>query len=106
MSVIVTLRIKGDAAGLEQYAGEHPDELSAIVEKAKGHGLIAHRFYGSEGGELMVVDEWPDFESFQTFFSEAEAQIGPLMGAAEVTGEPEITAWRKLATGDSYGWDD
>ena len=106
MSVIVTLRMKGDAAGLEQYAGEHQDEMSAIVEKAEGHGLIAHRFYGGEVGEIMVVDEWPDFESFQTFFSEAEAQIGPLMGAAGASGEPEIKSWRKLATGDSYGWDD
>ena len=106
MSVIVTLRMKGDAAGLEKYAGEHPDEMSAIVDRAKSHGLMAHRFYGSDGGEIMVVDEWPDFDSFQTFFSEAEGQIGPLMGAAGVEGEPEIVSWRKLETGDSYGWDD
>ena len=47
MSVIVTLRMKGDAAGLEKYAGEHPDEMSAIVDRAKSHGLMAHRFTGA-----------------------------------------------------------
>jgi hypothetical protein len=106
MSVIITLQMKGDASALEQYASEHPDAMTGIVEQAKGHGLMAHRFYGDDNGHLMIVDEWPDFGSFQTFFSEAEGEIGPLMGAAGVADRPEITSWRKLETGDSYGWED
>jgi hypothetical protein len=36
------------------------------IETAKKHGLIAHRFYGSEdGSKVLVVDEWPDRQSFE-----------------------------------------
>jgi hypothetical protein len=105
MSVIMTLQAKGDPAAIERIAERDPDSMRAIAERAKGHGLIAHRFYGSEDGRLMVVDEWPDPESFQTFFSELRDQIEPMMGEAGVTGEPEITFWRKLETHDEVGWD-
>jgi hypothetical protein len=106
MSVIVTLRMKGDASALEEHAKANPDAMIGIVEKAKSRGLIAHRFYGTDDGDVMVVDEWPDFASFEKFFQETGDQIGPLMGAAGVQGEPEVKEWRKLETGDSVGWDD
>jgi hypothetical protein len=51
-----------------------------------------------------VVDEWPDAESFQAFFASEQENIGPLM-AQVATGEPEITFWRKLETGDDFGWE-
>ena len=103
MSVIMTLWGRGDPEKLEQYAAEHKDGMQAILDRAKEHGLIAHRFYGTDG-QIMVVDEWPDPESFQRFFAEAEADVGPMMQAA-ATGEPEITFWTKLETGDDVGWD-
>jgi quinol monooxygenase YgiN len=103
VSVIMTLRVSGDPDKLEQLAAEKPDVLSGIVAQSKAHGLIAHRFYGSDG-QLMVVDEWPDPESFQRFFEATQAEIGPLM-AQVATGEPEITFWRKLETGDDVGWE-
>jgi hypothetical protein len=52
----------------------------------------------------MVIDEWPDEASFQTFFSEMEPEIGPMMQEV-ATGEPEFTFWHKLDTGDDFGWD-
>ena len=52
----------------------------------------------------MAIDEWPDAASFQAFFSESEPEIGPMMQQV-ATGEPEITFWTKLETGDDYGWD-
>jgi hypothetical protein len=106
MSVIMTLRANGDPGALEKYAGANPDGMGAIVEKAKGHGLIAHRFYGSEDGQLMVVDEWPDPESFQAFFAEAQSEIEPMMRAAGIQSEPEVTFWRPLETHDAVGWED
>jgi hypothetical protein len=102
MSVLVTLIASGDPAALEQAAKEDPARTAAIVEHAKSCGLIAHRFYGAEG-KCMVIDEWPDPESFQKFFSEMEPEIGPMMQAA-LTGEPEVTFWHKLDTGDDVGW--
>jgi hypothetical protein len=99
----MTLRAAGDPAKLEQLAAENGETLAAIAERAKAAGVIAHRFYGSEG-QIMLVDEWPDPESFQRFFQENEAEIGPMM-AQVATGEPEITFWRKLETGDEIGWE-
>ena len=54
----------------------------------------------------MVVDEWPDPETFQHFFEEARPRIEPMMGASGMQGEPEVTFWRKLETGDDVGWAD
>ncbi len=48
MSVIVTLRFTGDAAKLEEFAAANDGHMQGIIEAAKGHGLIAHRFYGSD----------------------------------------------------------
>jgi quinol monooxygenase YgiN len=103
MSVIMTLRVQGDPDKLEQLAGEKRDVLQSIAERAKAAGLIAHRFYGADG-QIMVVDEWPDAESFQRFFASEQAEIGPMMQQV-ATGEPEITFWRKLETHDEVGWD-
>ena len=102
MSVLVTLRMSGDPDALERLAAENAASIQGIVEAAKGHGCIAHRFYGSEG-QIMVLDEWPDAESFQRFFAEQEAQIEPMMQAV-ATSEPEVTFWRKLETQDDIGW--
>lgn len=68
MSVIMTLRVKGDPEKLESIAAKDPDRIHGIADKAKEHGVIAHRFYGSDDGQIMVVDEWPDPRSFQAFF--------------------------------------
>jgi quinol monooxygenase YgiN len=104
MSVIMILSIQGDPEKLEQYVAENPDHLGGISEQAKEHGLTAHRFYGSDG-QIMVVDEWPDAESFQRFYEAAGPQIQPVMEAVGVTSEPTPSFWRKLDTKDEVGWD-
>jgi quinol monooxygenase YgiN len=96
------MRFAGDPGKLEALAAEQSEVVQGISERAQAAGVIAHRFYGSEG-QIMVVDEWPSAESFQQFYAAEEAAIGPLM--AELgAGEPEITFWRKLETGDEVGW--
>jgi heme-degrading monooxygenase HmoA len=104
MSVIMTLWGRGDPEKIEAYAAAHKDEMQAIVEHAKQNGLIAHRFYGSDG-QIMVIDEWPDPESFQRFFASVETEVAPIMEAAGVVEEPQVSFWRKLETHDDYGWD-
>jgi hypothetical protein len=104
MSVIVTLRLNGDPEELERVAGANPDAIRAISDRAKGHGLIAHRFYGADG-QIMVIDEWPDPESFQSFFSESRGEIEPLMQSVGMTSAPEVTFWRKLESHDEVGWE-
>jgi heme-degrading monooxygenase HmoA len=104
MSVIMTLRANGDPAELERRAAGNPAAIRAISDRAKQHGLIAHRFYGSDDGQIMVVDEWPDADSFRAFFEEMRAEIEPLMREIGVTAEPEVTFWRKLESHDEVGW--
>jgi hypothetical protein len=103
MSVIVTLRVSGDPAAFEQHVAAQADAIGRIMGAAKRHGLIAHRWYGADG-EYMAVDEWPDAESFQAFFDEAQPDIGPVMQGAGVTSPPTVTVWRKLETNDEVGW--
>ena len=102
MSVIMTFRVAGDPDKLEQLAAENQGLIRGIADRAKDHGLIAHRFYGSDG-QIMVLDEWPDPASFQQFFEQERSEIEPMM-AKVATGEPEITFWRKLDTHDDVGW--
>jgi hypothetical protein len=105
MSVIVTVWFKGDPKKFEQVAGDNPDRMQEILEQAKEQGLIAHRFYGTDDGQIIAIDEWPDAESFQRFFEGAGDKIQPLMQDVGVTEEPQPNFWRKLETNDDYGWE-
>ena len=104
MSVIMTFVAAGDPDELERRAAENPEAMRSIADRAQEHGLVAHRFYGADG-KIMVVDEWPDAESFQRFFEQMRPEIEPMMRDVGVTGEPEITFWRKLDTHDEVGWE-
>ena len=105
MSVIVTFQVAGDPKALEQFASDNTEKVRGILEAAKRHGLIAHRFYDSDdGGSLMVLDEWPDRQNFESFFQEQESELRPMFEAAQVTAQIEPTFWRELATHDAYGW--
>jgi len=105
MSVIMTLQVVGDPKAIEQFASDNTEKAQGILEAAKRHGLIAHRFYGSDdGASLMVLDEWPDRQNFESFFKEQESELRPMFEAARVTAQIEPTFWRELATHDDYGW--
>ncbi|HZS31699.1 MAG TPA: hypothetical protein VFA37_10615 [Gaiellaceae bacterium] len=99
----MTLVFDGDPAGVERYAADNPDAMRGIVDHAAEHGVIAHRFYGGDG-KIMVVDEWPDEESFRSFYAHMGSQIAPIMEAAGVREGAEPSFWRKLETNDDYGW--
>jgi heme-degrading monooxygenase HmoA len=98
MTVLITLRIPANAEKLTEYAKSHQEELQGIIERAKSHGLVSHRFYGS-ADEVLVVDEWPDADRFHAFFG-ASPEIQNMMAASEARGEPVVTVWSKLDTGD------
>jgi heme-degrading monooxygenase HmoA len=90
---------------IEEVASQNAEQMRSIADRAKEHGLIAHRFYGNEdGGQVMVIDEWPDRESFERFFGSVQDEIQPLMQQSGVEGEPGINFWRKLDTHDEVGW--
>jgi hypothetical protein len=62
MSVIMTMRVSGDPARFEEAVAANAEAIGRIMDVAKRNGLMAHRWYGSDG-EFMAVDEWPDQES-------------------------------------------
>lgn len=103
MSVMMVLRIKGDPRRFEQVAGEDPDRIRSISDRAKSHGMIAHRFYGTDN-EIIAVDEWPDEQSFHAFFEEMSSQIGSLMQEVGVQDQPHPEFWHKLESHDEVGW--
>jgi hypothetical protein len=94
----MTLRVHADVKSVEN---EDKSFLMSIAEKGKKHGVISHRFYGSDD-EVLVVDEWPDEESFQRFYADTP-EIGGIMERAGVTTQPEVMFWRHLDTGDDVG---
>lgn len=102
MSVVMTLRVEGDATELEKLAAEDPTFFANTTAKGKEFGLIAHHFYANDR-DVLVVDEWPSEEAFHSFFDAAGPEIQQAMSRAGVTSEPAITFWRKLELGDDVG---
>ena len=103
MPVIMVQEVAADPHGLEQFAAANKETVRAILEAAKKHGL-SHRFYGSEDGKkVLIVDEWPDRKSFESFAEEQAPQIEPMFKAASTTAS-EPTYWRELTTYDAFGW--
>jgi hypothetical protein len=101
MSVIVILRIPGDPADLESYAAGPGGELmKSIADAGKAAGAVRHCFAGAEG-VVLVVDEWPDEQTFQGFFA-SQPQIADVMRDGGAKGEPEISFYRKLDTPDAF----
>ena len=98
MSVLMTLRVSGDAKAIEAF---DQDRLKTISDRARTHGLIRHHFYGNDS-EVLVVDEWPDEMSCQAFF-DASPDIKELMDSAGVTSQPAIEFWRTLDVDDAVG---
>jgi heme-degrading monooxygenase HmoA len=101
MSVLLTLLARGDAAELERRAAARPERMQQIVARAKQHGALSHSFYGSDDGQILVVDEWESEEGFRAFFA-ASPEIPELMAEIGATEQPKLTFWRRLDTHDEF----
>lgn len=100
MSVLMILRVSGDPKAVE---ATDPAVLKTIGDRAEGLGATRHRFF-TNGSEVLVVDEWPDAESFQKFF-DSSPEIPEVMAAAGVTAAPVIEFWERVNVDDAFGWD-
>ena len=101
MAVMVILRVPGSPDDLERYAaGPGGEVMQRISAAAKAAGAIRHTFAGGEG-EVVVIDEWPDEESFQNFFA-SQGEIPDVMRNAGAQGPPVTTVYRKLNTFDQF----
>jgi hypothetical protein len=99
MATIAILRIQGNPADLESYAaGPGGEVMQRIAEAAKAAGAIRHRFAGGDN-EVLVIDEWPDEQTFQKFFAN-QPEIADVMRDGGAQGPPEISFYRILSTPD------
>jgi len=100
MSVLVTVRVEGDPKGVE---GFDQAVIQGVADLGRAAGAIRHRFF-TNGSEIMVVDEWPDRETFQAFF-DSNQDIPAVMAAAGVTSMPTVEFWDRMAVDEAINWD-
>jgi hypothetical protein len=100
VSVFVVLRVPGDPNTLEKYAQTNVEMMKRISGEGKKAGAIHHSFAAGDN-EIVVIDEWPDGESFQRFF-DSQTEIPQLMRDGGAQGAPQISVYRKLDTGDEF----
>jgi hypothetical protein len=102
MSVIMGLRLSAERSRFEEMVKNNSERMVTVAERCKEYGAIHHSFYASEAGdEILVVDEWPDAESFQQLFS-SSPEIPGFMAEAGVTSEPQPVFWHELDTPEKF----
>jgi hypothetical protein len=100
VSVFMILRVAADPDRLEKHAQANAGMMQKIADAGKAAGATRHAFAGGDG-EVLVIDEWPDEQTFQTFFA-SQPDIPQLMKDGGATGAPEISFYRKLDTPDEF----
>ena len=100
MSVLITLKFKGDTAVFQQALAGRAGEFEKNGAASRAVGGVHHRF-GIGDGYVMVVDEWESIEQFQQFFANPEMQawIGTLGAAPE---PPEMIVAQAVSSPDEY----
>ncbi len=95
MSVVVIVRCSvSDVRKAATWARTHADVPEDITAYGKSLGQRGHMVV-TDGKDLVVIDEWPDADTFSTFFAGA-ARMGEFLSGAGVLGEPEVTILEAL----------
>jgi hypothetical protein len=90
MSVVVIARFAvADVGKAVEWTRANPSIPEEITAYGKSLGQIGHRIL-TDVGDLVVVDEWPSAEVFNTFFANAP-RMGEFLSGAGIVGEPAIT---------------
>lgn len=101
MAIMVIMRVPGDPGDLEKYAaGAGGDLMVKISQAGKAAGAVRHTFAGGDN-EVLIIDEWPDEQSFQGFFA-SQPEIADVMRDGGAKGEPKVNFYRKLNTPDQF----
>ena len=101
MSVLVTIKVKGDTDTFRKVLEDRSDEILGVAKQSQEGGAIHHRF-GIGDGYVLVVDEWETPEQFEAFFSQPSLQalIGDM--GADVSVPPEITIAEAISSPDQF----
>jgi hypothetical protein len=89
VSVVVIARFSvSDIAGVAEWVKANaaiPEEITAY---GKSMGQLGHRIV-TDHKDLIVIDEWPDKETFNKFF-ETAPRMQEFLDGSGITGDPEI----------------
>jgi hypothetical protein len=99
MSVLVTMRVKGDTDQFRRFLATEGDRLRETSQSARDGGAIHHRF-GVGDGVVVVVDEWESAESFQRFIT--SDVIVAMMGEMGAQSEPEVDITEAIDSPDQF----
>jgi quinol monooxygenase YgiN len=101
MSVLITVKLRGDVEKFRASLTERADDSDAIAERGRAAGAIHHRF-GVGDGYVLVSDEWESPEQFEKFFGDPELQsfIGSVGG--DTSTPPEITVAEAVESSDAF----
>jgi hypothetical protein len=100
MSVIVIGHMKVNPANVEALWRDRKADFEAVATAAKAAGAKHHQWAFGDG-EVVIIDEWPDAETFQKFF-DSQAKIGELMQAGGVQGPPSFEILESKAAPDAF----
>ena len=90
MSIFVIARFKvSDLDKALQWGKANGDIAEDITAYGKSLGQIGHRML-TDGRDMVVIDEWPDADTFNKFFAGA-ARMGEFLSGAGIVEEPELT---------------
>jgi hypothetical protein len=102
VSVIVMLKFATSGETVAKVARENAATMQSIIEDGRRHGAIHHQFVEDpDDGGAVVLDEWPDAESFHRFFG-AQQDIPGIMAKAGVTEPPVVRVYQVLDTPDRF----
>jgi hypothetical protein len=90
VSVVVIARFAvADLGKAQEWAKANGDIAEDITAYGKSLGQIGHRML-TDGKDIVVIDEWPDADTFNKFFAGA-ARMGEFLSGAGIVGEPDVT---------------
>ena len=95
VSVFVIVRCAvADLGKALEWGKANGDIAEDITAYGKSLGQIGHRML-TDGKDIVVIDEWPDADTFNKFFAGA-ARMGEFLSGAGIVGEPEVTMFDAL----------
>jgi quinol monooxygenase YgiN len=99
MSVLVRVVVPGDTDQFRAWVASDADKLAEIGEQGRAAGCLHHRFAVGDG-EVLIVDEWDNSESFQAFFGSDEVAAAMRAGGAQ--GPPDVKIYAAIETADQF----
>jgi hypothetical protein len=101
VSVFVIARFTvADLGKALEWGKANGNVVEDITAYGKSLGQIGHRML-TDGKDMVVIDEWPDADTFNKFFAGA-ARMGEFLSGAGIVGEPEVTILDTVDVGGQF----